>query len=206
MNFEKGYFVNSKISNYKNYSKRKFVQQTRDLIQLLDIKQSDYILDFGCATGGLLYEFKKMGYVNICGTDISYWSIQYGKEVLGLEKELRYYSLDVLSHHKDHLIMLDVLEHIPTVEELEHILKLASTNLLKSCAVRIPVCNGLGDDFVLDVSRRDKTHTLCYPKDWWKQKFLEAGFKDIKPVFSESIYDSDGVYSFVASIQLNKDM
>ena len=52
--FSKDYFVGGNESNYIDYRKRKFDKQAEDLIHLVKLKPEDLIIDFGCATGGLL--------------------------------------------------------------------------------------------------------------------------------------------------------
>jgi 2-polyprenyl-3-methyl-5-hydroxy-6-metoxy-1,4-benzoquinol methylase len=89
--FEEDYFINSPISNYEDYRKRKFNVLAIDLIEVLGLRKDMKILDFGCATGGLLYEFKRYGFINLKGTDISYWSIDYGKETYQLDYVLEYF-------------------------------------------------------------------------------------------------------------------
>ncbi len=197
MKFESGYFVNSKISNYKNYLQRKFNDQSEDLINYFKMKKSDKIMDFGCATGGLIYGFKKLGFKNIKGTDISYWSIKYGKETLELEKELEYYNLNLLTKSKDYLIILDVLEHVPTKEEIEEILRLGKQNLKKNVILRVPVCAEEGEDFFLKVSRNDKTHVQCHCKEWWIKLLEKLGFVLEEELNLNSIYSSTGVLAAV---------
>lgn len=195
--FDADYFINSKISNYKNYTERKFDKLCSDLIEHCDIQLADVIRDFGCACGGLIAEFKRKGFNNIKGTDISGWAINYGKEKLDLHDELEYYNINMLHEPKDWLIVLDVLEHIPS-DDLGEILKLiGSSKIGRGIIFRIPVTANEGEDFVLDVSKNDRTHIQRHSKEWWIQVFDAIGLEVTKLLKADSIYDSDGVFAGV---------
>ena len=201
--FDADYFINSKISNYSNYTERKFDKLCSDLIKYCDIELGDSIRDWGCACGGLILEFKKRGFTNIKGTDISGWAISYGKEKLDLHDELEYYNINMLHEPKDWLIVLDVFEHIPS-DELGEILKLiGSSTIGKGVIFRIPVTASEGEDFVLDVSKNDRTHIQRHSKEWWIQVFGSIGLEVSKRFRANSIYDSDGVFAGVLEWKKN---
>ena len=69
--FGRKYF---KTDNYKGYLKRKYGRQATDLMSL-GIDVDDVIVDFGCATGGLLSALADKGCSFVYGTDISDWAI-----------------------------------------------------------------------------------------------------------------------------------
>jgi demethylmenaquinone methyltransferase/2-methoxy-6-polyprenyl-1,4-benzoquinol methylase len=192
--FEEDYFINSPISNYEDYRKRKFNVLAIDLIEVLGLRKDMKILDFGCATGGLLYEFKRYGFINLKGTDISYWSIDYGKETYQLDYVLEYFNVNLLTQDHDYLLLLDVLEHIPSITEINKYLKIAN---VKNVVVRIPVSEKEGEPYVLLVSRNDSTHVQCHTKQWWIDLFKKHNFELIKKLNTKSIYDSEGVFAGV---------
>jgi 2-polyprenyl-3-methyl-5-hydroxy-6-metoxy-1,4-benzoquinol methylase len=189
MNFEKDYYINSNISNYDNYTCKKFSGLFNDLINL-SINKEDTILDFGCATGGLVNCFYQNGY-SIKGTDISYWAINYGRKQYDLSSEiLNHYNRQLLECQFNFIFFLDVLEHIP-FEELNELLSLIkNTNKL---IVRIPVSKIEGENFVLEVSKNDKTHIQIHDKDWWINLFKNHGFINNNIISKEYIYESEGV-------------
>jgi len=190
MCFEKGYFINSSVSNYMNYTKKKFSALSEDLIKFVPIRPNNSVLDFGCATGGLIFELKKGGITNIKGTDISYWAIRYGKESFGLEKELDYFNVNLLNCSFDIVLFLDVLEHIPSITELRNILGLVKSPVI---VVRLPVSLEEGQNYHLKVSRNDQTHVQCHSKAWWETLFSSFGFFLSLVFYGKSIYDSKGV-------------
>jgi SAM-dependent methyltransferase len=194
LKFEKGYFINSKRSNYEDYRRKKFNFLAWHLINALNIIRTDKILDFGCATGGLLKEFKFLGYDNLKGTDISYWSIDYGKEHYNLGDILEYFNVNLLTEKHDYILLLDVLEHIPSITEIERYLKIIET---KRIIVRIPVSVKEGEPYYLDVSRNDSTHVQCHTKEFWTNLFKKYDFILEKKLSTKAIYDSKGVFAGV---------
>ena len=197
MKFEKGYFKDSEISNYQDYMAKKHDKIVKDLISHLKLKKEERIIDFGAATGNLIKEFLENGFKNVVGTDVSYFAVEYGKNVLGLGDHLQYFNLELLSKEKDYVFMLDVLEHIPTVEEINRILCLCANGLKKRVVVRIPVSVKDGENFFLEVSRNDKTHVQCHDNQWWVSLFDKAGLELKEKLSLPSIYSSEGVFSAV---------
>lgn len=193
MNFEKGYFVQSELSNYEDYRKKKFDKLADDLIRLLKLKPDTKILDFGCATGGLLKSFKERGFENLKGTDISYWAIQYGKLNYGLEEELEYHNVNLLTCDFDIIFFLDVLEHVPSVGEIKQYLDLirGGTRVI----IRVPISAIEGEPYVLEVSRNDSTHVQCHSAEWWENLLSECGFISGVSFVGRAIYESEGVFA-----------
>ena len=200
LTFEKGYFTdkNRQVSNYADYRKIKYSKLCDTLIQSCKIQRNDKIVDFGCATGALLSEFKKRGFRNIKGTDVSYWAIEWGKQNLDLMKELEHYNRNMLTEPKDFCIMLDVLEHIPSIQEVQFILKLAKLNLHKHLIIRIPVSAREGEDYYLKVSRNDRTHVQCHCKERWIELFKTCGYQLTQEFCTKGvIWSSKGVFTGV---------
>ncbi len=183
--FNKDYYVNSKISNYTDYREKKFFNLAEDLYSYLKGKS---VLDYGAATGGLVYELlNRLIYCE--GTDISHWAIEYGKKKYDMEHMLHHYNPSLLLEDFDVVLFLDVLEHIPN-DELLYIFSLLKA---KQVIIRIPVSKNEGEDFVLEVSKNDKTHIQVHCKEWWLDLFKEYSYNKFVPLNKESIYDSEGV-------------
>ncbi|HEC65780.1 MAG TPA: class I SAM-dependent methyltransferase [bacterium] len=195
--FDKDYFIGGTKSNYVDYTSKKFGNLASDLINILRMSPEDQILDFGCGTGGLLKEFKNLGYNNIKGTDISQWAIEWGRKNLDLDKELDYYNRNLLTEEKDWVLMLDVLEHIPTYE-IDHVFQLLKEYLpKKGVIIRLPVSAEEGEDYVLDVSKNDRTHIQRHSKEAWEEMFARHGFRRCKTLAEGMIYDTPGVLARV---------
>jgi len=196
MNFKEDYFIKSKISNYKDYTKKKYDLLTKELVDILGLKKEDYVVDFGCATGKLINCLKRNCNCKVKGTDISFWAINYGKKELGLDEELEFYNLNLLTTNPDYLLLLDVLEHIPQ-EDLEDLLAIISKGDYKGILVRVPVAAKEGENFALEVSKNDKTHIQIHDKQWWKRLFVKYGFNYCELVKGKFIYDSEGVFAAI---------
>ena len=192
MEFERGYFKDSKLSNYGDYTKKKYGLLCDELISI-GIEQEDKIVDFGCATGILVNEFRQRGYVNTCGTDVSWWAIQEGREAHNLGPDvLHHLNYSLLESGADWVLALDVFEHIGTAE-LRHIVNMIQCSHF---VVRVPVCSKKGEPYVLPVSRNDQTHIQCHTKIWWI-KLLEPRFIYEGSMKGKAIYDSEGVFAAV---------
>lgn len=191
LSFEKEYFVQSERSNYRDYRKRKFSELAADLIKIVPILKNMRVLDFGCATGALLIEFKKRGIKNVVGTDISDWAVDYAHRVYGLIEEVHYHNKDLLRRNFDVVLFLDVLEHIPRKEEIIRFIYLVPNTA--KIVVRVPVAAKEGENYVLEVSRNDTTHVQCHTKEWWLQVFGSAGVSKWSFLTGYTIYNSEGV-------------
>ena len=191
MIFERDYFQNSEVSNYQDYTSRKFEDLADDLVSELRLGREEKVLDFGCATGGLVAALRLKGFNGVMGTDISYWAISHGRHEFGLSKDvLHHYNRQLLEGDFATVLMLDVLEHVHT-EELDNLLGCLVTPRI---AVRIPVSAREGEHYVLEVSRADKTHIQVHTKDWWSSLLGKHGFVMDKLFTTErTIHDSDGV-------------
>lgn len=197
MKFEKGYFKDSKISNYRDYTQKKYGVLCEDLIAL-GILSGHTIVDFGCATGALIKEFRDRGHQLICGTDVSWWAIKEGRNLYGFDKyTLQHLNYSLLEFNADWLLALDVLEHIDT-DELEYILRTMSCNNL---VVRVPISAKEGEPFVLDVSRNDQTHIQCHTRAWWISMLCQR-FTFVSSIHGEAIYDSEGVFAGVFQCEM----
>lgn len=192
MKYDRKYFTSG---NYEGYLKRKFSSLAADLVNVLNLSRSDKVIDYGCGYGGLLFQFHEMGFRNCFGTDISNWAIEYGRGVFpAIGQKLHYYDRNLLSGRKDHLLLLDVLEHMPEYEA-EFVLNLGGDGLAGFLVARIPLSAAEGEKYVLDVSNSDPTHITCHCRSWWLDLFSHMGYEFLGDVECEAIYSSPGVLS-----------
>lgn len=188
MIFKEDYYLNSKKSNYTDYLSKDFKGLSKDISKYIEM--NSVTLDFGCATGGLVYELNNLGYKTI-GTDISYWAINTGRKKYLLDKDiLQHHNITLLENkYIDNMIVLDVFEHIEE-EEIKELLSICS---IRNMIVRIPVSIIEGEDYYLDVSKKDITHKKAHTKKWWQNLFFFFGY-NVKNIINEKyIYDSMGV-------------
>lgn len=185
-------------SNYANYSERgerycKLAKETTTLLESLSILDKDSnIIDFGCATGHLIFGLKNLNYKNIFGVEISDWA----REQCLNNNFSVVSSINEIEHNlnnKTIIYVLDVLEHMTDAECGDFFEK------TKNCSIvlRIPVASSTGENFALEVSRKDPTHINCKTKKEWSDFILN--FRDtntkILRLNLNTIYDSLGVMS-----------
>jgi SAM-dependent methyltransferase len=190
MKFDKQYYSSINYTNYTNREEKYFKLASELealLLQLSLINPHTTILDFGCAFGFLVKGFTALGYNNIYGYDISSYAT-----VEALRRGCKI--LDDPVGDFDIMVALDVLEHM-TDREITKMFHDISSNILIG---RIPVSKEGDGKFHLEVSCKDATHINCKTKEEWKDLLHEQGFVTILHLNLYSIYDSDGVFSFIA--------
>ena len=179
--------------NYHNYLERadRYMILAREIEGLLYslslIKKEDEILDYGCAFGFLMEGFTQLGYKKVFGYDIS----NYARTV-GIQRGNTY--LTDVNGSFDITFALDVFEHMNN-EEMVELFKKIDTKIV---VARIPCADYNQKDFYLDISKNDSTHINCKDKDQWKQLFRRFGYETFLHLNLYSIYDTPGVFSFVA--------
>jgi SAM-dependent methyltransferase len=88
------------------------------------LKDTSRILDVGCATGGLLAEFKRRGFSNLLGVDPSPTCAKLTGELLSIPaKVLTIAHLSELGEQVDVVFLTGVLEHLPDVDSSLHSIK-----------------------------------------------------------------------------------
>jgi hypothetical protein len=181
-----------KSINYTDYLHRseKYVKTAEELDWFFRQKLSllfydSSILDYGCAVGFLLEGFKKLGYTNLNGYEIS----NYAKEIC-YQKNLNIIE-NLNQKNYNFAFFLDVLEHMSQ----ESINDLFSKCKFNYVIVRIPCSTEENKGtFHLDVSKKDKTHINCKSKQEWINIFKNYGYKNIIRINLNTIYDSEGVF------------
>lgn len=175
------------ISGYSNYRwiPEMTMPMCHQIITQLGIKQSDIILDFGCAKGYLVKSFRLFGY-ECYGVDISSYAI--GNCHDDIRKYLYQINEDslisnIFNFKFDWIIAKDVLEHIHC-NYLEYTLRNLSNSTNNLFSV-IP----LGDGFQYHIPgcNKDITHKIYESSDWWINMFNKSGFYQTK--YIESMKD-----------------
>jgi len=194
--FNESYFIGGAESNYIDYNTKQYDKLAFDIFKIMKLKKDEIVLDYGCATGILT---KALNKYTICyGTDISNWAINYGIKQNKFKSKLLYYNYQniFLKYNFVHkFVILDVLEHckLKEIKRIFNNIKSGKCRIL----VRIPVSAVEGDDYLLECSKKDKTHIQCHSKTWWHKLFLSLGFDVCQIVRQKTIYDSDGVLVWI---------
>ena len=177
--------------NYTDYLYRgdryvRLADETLDLCDQLSLPRG-YTLDFGCAVGHLLGGLQ--GRVDaLYGTDISEWAVDECRK-----KNLPVRSDPYFDVPHDLVYSLDVFEHM-SHSALQYFMENIDTKVI---IFRVPVCKNQGEDYVLEVSRRDPTHNIRWTEGQWYDMFKKYGFHTIA-LNLHTIYCSEGVYSGIA--------
>jgi SAM-dependent methyltransferase len=180
-----------KSINYVDYSERadRYHRLSCELCELLTkiklIDNSSKIFDYGCAFGYLLEGFNKQGYANVFGYDISEYATDIATK-RGNKIVKCFGDIDLLT-------ALDVFEHMRD-DEIKELFCNVKT---KALICRIP-CSYNSSSFYLEVSQKDPTHINCKSKEEWKNLLRTIGFKSFLHLNLFSIYDTIGVFSFLA--------
>lgn len=126
-------------------------------------------VEWGCGRGPRVAAMK-YNKIDAVGLELSDWAIC--NPVLN---NLILYKGDITKDltfpEKDLVIAYDVLEHI-SYEDLDSAINTLIKSTNKHILISVPV---IGDPNL----ENDKTHIIKETKDWWRQKFLNKGLKEI---------------------------
>jgi SAM-dependent methyltransferase len=164
------------ISGYSNYRwiPELTIPMCYEMINILDIKDNDVILDFGCAKGYIVKGFRLL-HKDAFGVDISEYAIS------SAPKEIKPYIFKIdsekdipLQNNKkyDCTIAKDVLEHV-SYENLK-----TTLSQLRKCSKKMFVIVPLGENgkYIIPAYELDITHHIRESIDWWSDQFKNAGF------------------------------
>lgn len=186
--FDKEYYESNNYTNYLDRQDRyiRLAEEVGDFLGKMNLLQEP-VLDFGCAVGFLLKGLESK-VDDRYGVDISEWALEKARERgHDARKEVDW--------SKNHGVVfgLDVFEHM-SFNDLKDFFEKIKTKVI---VFRIPVCANPGEDYVLECSRADPTHNICWTRELWTEWFRSYGFLCIELNLS-TIYNSEGVYSALA--------
>jgi SAM-dependent methyltransferase len=168
--FERG--IESGKSCYQNYRwvPELTVPMAMTILEFVNIKRNDLVLDFGCAKGFLVKALRLL-HRRVWGVDISQYAIsQVPQDVTGYCK-LVGGKAPGFPLAFDVCIAKDVFEHIPE-EEINNV-------LFQMPARRMFAVIPLGDGgaFRAKANNYDVSHVLCKSEVWWDDTFRETGWR-----------------------------
>ena len=176
MNFDKDYFergIQTGKSMYENYRwiPEMTIPLAYEIINYLEIKKGQKILDFGCAKGYLVKAFRLLHY-DAWGTDISDYALgQAPPDVKDYLFDWKRYSH--IKGKYDWIIAKDVFEHI---DPKNLSLTLAILGMLsKNIFVIVPL--GKNGNYYAGTNDLDPSHVICEGFQWWCDFFTDVGFK-----------------------------
>lgn len=160
--YNEGYFMRGEGSNYVNYSWKPelTLPMARSLVDLLNIKPCDSIMDIGCARGYVCKALRELG-IDAWGFDISSWAIA------NCDPSVKdYVSQTFPITPYDFFLCKDVLEHI-SVPELSKMVASLAALVRKSILIIVPLSHVAGGPFVRREDSRDETHIIQWPLESW---------------------------------------
>lgn len=164
--YERG--VETGISGYSNYRwiPELTIPMCARLVEMLKIKDSEKVLDFGCAKGFMVKAFRLL-HKQAWGYDIS----DYARD--NCDPLIKGYLYRRIPNREfDWVIAKDVFEHIPYDKILNVFSKL--NKISKKMFIAVPL--GDKNGFVVPSYNTDVTHCICESLAWWVLKLKESGF------------------------------
>jgi len=137
------------------------------IIEILDIKDEDKILDYGCAKGFYVKAFRLL-HKQCWGYDTSKYALS---QVSASIKRFVSNDLKALGNFKI-VIAKDVFEHID-YSKIDSILKEIS-EITEYLLCIIPL--GYRGKYIVPAYELDKTHIIKESLSWWKKKLDKCGF------------------------------
>jgi SAM-dependent methyltransferase len=171
--FEKG--ITTGKSCYMNYRwmPELTIKMTHCLIKHLKLKETDKVLDYGCAKGFMVKAFRILD-IPAYGCDISPYAID------NADADIRHYCALIKKSSKlipfgfnfDWIITKDVLEHMDE-KTLDTFLKCSFKKAKKAFHV-VPLAEN--NSFIVPEYNKDVTHVLAKNVSWWREKFESFGW------------------------------
>lgn len=181
--YDKSYYTELNYTDYLSRENRyiALAKETTSLLSQINLL-SEPILDYGCAVGHLLSGLNKLK-LDCVGYDVSQWALEEARKKGNVTDEIPTDRFGVG-------YFLDVLEHIEE-NELNTLFNKVNCNVI---IFRMPVVANEGEDYVLEVSRKDKTHVIKWTRQQWRKYFAKFRY-EVLPLSLYTIYDSPGVFS-----------
>ena len=172
MKYDKDYYENGPASGKSLYENYRWlpdltIPMAYELIKILELKENDRVLDFGCAKGYLVKALRLL-HIDAYGSDTSSYAIK------NAPWEIRKYLYQAIEGFPDctAIIAKDVLEHLTEGELNEMLLIFRRLSLL--LFVIVPLGNG--ERYMVPSYERDTTHIIREDLGWWTRKLEQFGY------------------------------
>lgn len=173
--FETGTMTGKSCYTYYRWMPEPTFRMAMALIEYAGIKKEESVLDYGCAKGFLVKALRCL-FRDAYGCDISKYAIDNSDpEVRKYIKLCTYENLVPFDQNFSLSIAKDVLEHVP----YSQILPLLSALRKKSDRLLSVVPLAKHSKYIIEAYELDGSHIIREDIEWWKNKFIEAGFKII---------------------------
>ncbi len=175
--FDKDYFENGVATGKSLYTNFRWLPEmtikfVHKIIKLLNLRETDKVLDYGCAKGFMVKAFRLLD-IDAYGCDISEYAISNADpEVKSFCRLSDSSAIPFENVDFNWVVCKDVLEHL-NESEVQTFLEDAykkSNNLF----VIVPL--GINDKYIIPSYALDSTHILAKDREWWEAKFESAGW------------------------------
>lgn len=207
--YTEDYYLNgpaSGLSNYENYHwmPDKTLPMASRLKYSLGIKDSDFVLDYGCARGYLVKALRMQG-IQACGYDLSEWAIENCDPAVKGHVST---TLNTSPLCWDYIIAKDVFEHIPLDVLTDTIAKLLRATR-KELFIIVPLTTYRDGAYGCPVDEQDSTHVIRWTLTCWIQylqrfdkNFVVTGGYE-HPVLKPNCYEFPCSYGFFHVKRIN---
>lgn len=184
--FSEDYYMNGIESGVSNYVDYKWLPEltlpmAKSFMDIFGVEKEDTVLDFGCSRAYFVKALRVHG-VNSFGVDISKWAIENCDADV-----VNYVSNDIedLPSNFDHVFSKDTIEHIPT-ENLTQVLVKIFSICTKSAIIIVPLADSEGGKYIYPNDELDKTHIHRKTLQGWVD-LIEPFAKDLTIFVSNKI-------------------
>lgn len=164
--YDEDYFMRGKETGRSNYSAYEWkpsltIPMVRSLIEFLDIRPGDNVLDIGCARGFYVKALRSLG-VDAYGYDTSEWAVNNcHPDVVGYVARV----LHTTSRYS-HVFSKDTFEHLHE-GQLSILLKTLSRMFQRSMLFIVPLSIYPGEQYVRTEDNDDPSHIIRWPLEKW---------------------------------------
>ncbi len=185
--FDMDYFENGITTGKSCYLNYRWmpeltIKMAHSLIQFLNLKSNEKILDFGCAKGYLVKALRILD-VDAYGCDISEYAINNADQEIKEYCSILENNLEKIYSEKkfDWIITKDVLEHMEEID-IDNFLK-DSLEITDKMFHVVPLGNN-NRNYIVPAYELDKTHIQKMPVEWWISKFKNNGWGIVEHFFN----------------------
>ena len=170
--------------DHRNYNRQAYLNKAIAvwITQTLKLIGNERILEIGCAFGWVVEWMYKLYGFDVYGQEISHYAIQNAPlEIRNRIRECE--SVEIAFDGKFDLVYaIETFEHVPKHRVSEYFQNIYNC-LNDGGIVFCTICLGHNDDRGADI---DQSHQTLQPREWWNERFQEAGFVIRKDLEAEA--------------------
>ena len=165
------------------------IPMVQKIVEFLEIKEFDTVLDYGCARGYVVKAFRELGF-DCRGVDASHWAIE------NCDPDVRHFVRCAAQVYEnfDWIIAKDVLEHIP-MDNIGIVIENLAGRSRKGFFVIVPLSDLDNTPYVVPDYEKDVTHKIRLSLASWSCLIrVHSGFDVVTRYRVEGIKDNYSRY------------